>query len=403
MSRLALLCSVLAYALIGAVTQVSAVDCPDANYALASQADVNALGALSCDTVTGNVDINGADITDLTSLSGITTIAGYLYIGNLNPGLNANLQNLDGLSGITSVGSFLSVTNNPVLTNIDGLANVQSVVSLYVSGNTVLQDLDGLSGIVGDVGLDLLIYENPLIQNLAGLAGITAGATRRLQIFTNASLANLDGLSNLSGNIGDLFIFDNQNLDNLDGLSGITGITGGPGVGGSLNVQRNPLITDLAGLSSIAGSIPGDLIVFGNNSLNDIDHLVGITSVGGNISVQLNAITSLNGLASVTGTVGGFLALFGNANLTDISGLSGITGVNGDLTVQNNTALTECQSLATVLGAPDGPPQDNVGGAISISNNGSGCSSVEEVLAAIEEDAGSQGLPIWLIYETTKE
>lgn len=280
------------------------MDCPDTNYALASQADVNALGALSCDTVTGNVDIDGADITDLTPLSGITTIAGYLYIGNLNPGMNANLQNLVGLSGLTSVGSFLSVTNNPVLTNIDGLSNIQSVNSVFVSGNTVLEDLDGLSGLTGDVGIDLLIYENPLIQNLSGLAGFTASPSGRLWIFSNASFTNLDGLSNLSGDISDLFIFDNQNLDNLDGFSGITGITGGPGVAGSLNVQRNPLITDLAGLSSIAGSIPGDLIVFGNNSLNDIDHLVGITGVGGNISVQLNAITRLNGLASVTGTVG---------------------------------------------------------------------------------------------------
>ena len=38
--------------------------------------------------------------------------------------------------------------------------------------------------------------------------------------------------------------------------------------------------------------------------------------------------------------------------------------------------------MALLLGWPDGPPNDNVAGDILISNNGTGCNSIAEVLAS---------------------
>ena len=64
-----------------------------------TQAEVDALGATGCDSVSGELRIrNSADIT-----------------------------NLDGLANITSVGGDLSIYNNNALTNLDGLANLTSV------------------------------------------------------------------------------------------------------------------------------------------------------------------------------------------------------------------------------------------------------------------------------------
>ena len=81
------------------------------NKTLASQADVIAFGAIFTD-ITGNLTISGADITDLTPLSTLTSVG-----GNLKLLFNSKLKNLDGLSGITSVGSGVRVQGSPTLAN----------------------------------------------------------------------------------------------------------------------------------------------------------------------------------------------------------------------------------------------------------------------------------------------
>ena len=68
-----------------------AVDCPQSNYTLSSQGDVDALGATGCDSVSG-----------------------YLYIGHAT-----NITNLDGLANITSVGDELWIDSNDALANLD--------------------------------------------------------------------------------------------------------------------------------------------------------------------------------------------------------------------------------------------------------------------------------------------
>jgi hypothetical protein len=49
---------------------VWAVDCPQSNYQLTTQAEVDALGATGCDSVWGNLFIG--DSTDITNLDGLT-------------------------------------------------------------------------------------------------------------------------------------------------------------------------------------------------------------------------------------------------------------------------------------------------------------------------------------------
>jgi hypothetical protein len=56
------------------------------------------------------------------------------------------------------------------------------------------------------------------------------------------------------------------------------------------------------------------------------------------------------------------------------------------LQIFSNAALTNCQGIALLLGWPNGPPDDSVGGEITIQSNSTGCNSVEQVLASADTD-----------------
>ena len=71
-----------------------------------------------------------------------------------------------------------------------------------------------------------------------------------------------------------------------------------------------------------------------------------------------------------------------NFALTNLDGLANITSVGGDLTIDRNYKAT-CEGVAQLLGFPDGPPDDTVAGDIDIGNNGSGCDSIEQILASV--------------------
>jgi len=74
-----------------------------------------AVDAFNCTSVTGNFTINGADITDLSPLSGLTSISGYLEIYGCSI-----LTNVDGLSTVSSVGSSLIIVSNSQLSDFCG-------------------------------------------------------------------------------------------------------------------------------------------------------------------------------------------------------------------------------------------------------------------------------------------
>tara|TARA_R110002072_G_scaffold230581_1_gene387818 strand:- start:197 stop:835 length:639 start_codon:yes stop_codon:yes gene_type:complete len=138
---------------------------------------------------------------------------------------------------------------------------------------------------------------------------------------------------------------------------------------------------------SVAGDIQvGSSYLEPRSDITDLVRLANLTSVGGDLYIggAFNgnpALTNIDGLANLT-SVGGDLYIFGNAALTNIDGLANLTSVGGDLYISFNGALTNCQGLAPVLGWPSGPPNDSVGGQITIDSNATGCNSVEEILAS---------------------
>src|SRR5690606_4521218 len=191
--------------------------CPAGNVSLTSQADIDAFAITypNCTEISGYLRISGSTITDLSPLSNLTSVGGYLYIYE-----NSNLTNLNGLSNLTSVGGYLEIYYNSHLTNLDGLSNLTSV------------------------GGNLDIYYNSYLTNLDGLSNLTS-VGGHLYISNNSNLTNLNGLSNLTSVGGYLYIGSNSNLTNLDGLSNLTS------VGADLAIQSNSSLTDISGLQNI--------------------------------------------------------------------------------------------------------------------------------------------------------
>ena len=87
---------------------VRAAQCPEESYSLSYQYQVDALSALKCDAVTGNLRILSSEIRDLTGLNSLTSIGGYLSIEN------TNLRSLEGLANLSSIGGVLWILDNEI-------------------------------------------------------------------------------------------------------------------------------------------------------------------------------------------------------------------------------------------------------------------------------------------------
>src|SRR5690554_7141688 len=191
--------------------------CPAGNIIFTTQAQIDAFATNypNCTEVSGNLTIQGANITDLTPLSNLTSVGGYLVIYN-----NSNLTNLDGLSNLTSVGGYLDIYSNLSLTNLDGLSNLTSIGGYLVFyNNPNLTNLNGLSNLTS-VGADLVIVFNSSLTDISGLQNIDPTSILStyyglgLYIMNNSSLSvcNLEnfctylagsGARTISNNAGD--------------------------------------------------------------------------------------------------------------------------------------------------------------------------------------------------------
>ncbi|MDB4491111.1 proprotein convertase P-domain-containing protein [Luminiphilus sp.] len=232
---------------------------------------------------------------------------------------------------------------------------------------------------LGETGCDViegsLNISGSDITNIDSLANLTSVGDG-LGIDSNAALTNLDGLANISSVGGYLFIISNQALTNLDGLANISSVGGG-----GLSIFSNQALTNLDGLANIT-SVGDYLQIYDNAALTNLDGLANISSVGGDLYIFSNqALTNLDGLANIS-SVGGYLDIRNNAALTNLNGLANITSVGATLIIDRNYNAS-CEGVAQLLGFPDGPPDDTVGGDIDIGNNGSGCDSIDQILASV--------------------
>ncbi|MEJ1241661.1 carbohydrate-binding protein [Chryseolinea sp. T2] len=139
---------------------------------------INNNGALS--TITGfgalhdvfHLEISGN--VNLTSISGFNAVQ---KLGMLIVSDNAKLANITGFQHLTTIKytnrySFgnITITNNPELTNFDGLLSVKDVDYIDVSYNAKLRNLHGLSGLRTISGMGVNFSHNAVLEDFDALA-----------------------------------------------------------------------------------------------------------------------------------------------------------------------------------------------------------------------------------------
>jgi hypothetical protein len=365
----------------------SAQDCTPADIALVSQAEIDNFQSNHgpCDHVTGELRIEGENISSLSGLSELKQVHS-LYLTN-----NPVLTDLQEFAALNSV-SRLHISRHPSLTDLQGLAALASVGSIYIAYNGSLPTMAGLEA-VKQVG-DLTIRGNSSLRNMEGLSGLTRVGGNRLEISNNSALESLDGLESLHTVLGELTIEDNNALKNIDGLSSLTTVT--IDVVFSIRIQRNAALANLDGLSSLS-DVPGGLIIHLNDSLSDLSGLSNLTHVGTWLHIAANpALTDLDGLQGLK-TVGA-LGIINNASLADLSGLSNLETVQTIFEISWNPMLTHLNGLSSLTHV--GSTGSTMKGLLieynATLNNLDGLSAVQAVGNLVIEDnpllANCQGL-----------
>ncbi len=210
---------------------------------------------LGCTEIEGNVEIFGNDITNLDSLSVLTSIGGSLAVYG-NPLLN----NLLGLENIETIGGILYIGSNPLLISLSGLENISSVSGyLSIIGNNSLINLVGLNNVTS-IGGWLGIYGNYNLLSLTGLENLTTIGVG-LMICENYTLLSLQGLENLTAIGGPIEIWNNAALINLSALNTLISIDG------HLWIEGNETLPSLAGIKIVWTTIE-NLYIYNNPSLS---------------------------------------------------------------------------------------------------------------------------------------
>ncbi|MCK9399659.1 MAG: T9SS type A sorting domain-containing protein [Bacteroidales bacterium] len=147
--------------------------------------NLNTLSAL------GNLTFIGGDLKinstyALTNLSGLNNVN---YIGgNIDLELNNALVSLAGLDDVDSIGG-LYIGSHINLISLAGLNNLIDINgNVEIHDNPLLPAFTTLNSL-NSIGGDLKIYNNPMITSLAGLDNIDAGSISNLSIHDNINLA----------------------------------------------------------------------------------------------------------------------------------------------------------------------------------------------------------------------
>lgn len=350
------------------------------------------------------IEINDPDFTDLSAFANHQTKKiGSLYIRC------PHLQSFQGIAGLEEVGSLYLEGNYPSLVSFSGLETLDSLNYLgigtsYASNNTFryLTTFQGLNGI--KTLKTLRLHGNfPSLRSFEGLENVTTiginldGTFDALTSFkglknvktagsfslggTFPVLASFEGLENLTainsfllddgylngqwsdGTFDELTDF--RGLENLErigyfelesgikakSLKNFSGLGKVEYIGDfSINQYANlPALQSFEGFDSLK-EIGKDLDLDSScPSLSGLNHL---TTVGGNVKINVGLLTSLQGLNSLK-TVGGTVTIEHCYQLLSIDGLSGLQTFPNALNGAKVLKINNCRQLKNFCALSD--------------------------------------------------
>ena len=263
-------------------------------------------------------------------------------------------------------GSFLDLTDLP-----DGLTDgdttlTEAEVDEMVSDNgySLASDTEALMAEIETLREQLAEVEAAVEE--AGDSSVGTVMYGDYSISNSVDLAGMEGFTEITGSLH----ISAGDVPNLDALSTLTR------VGGSLRIQDNDALTDLAGLANVT-SVGGWLTVDANDNLSSLNGLSTITSVQ-HLQVSENPnLLSIDALSALT-AIERTLQISGNPLLVSLGGLESVTSLNGDLYILNNDSLVDITALSSTSGSLTGlevgdnevlPNLDGLEGVVSVDGN----------------------------------
>jgi hypothetical protein len=218
----------------------------DGNLYLSSQADVDAFNYTE---VTGSVNISGADIVDLSALEPLTSIGRYLSISD-----NEILTKVNGLNNLKTIGGGISVYSNPKLQYFVGFNALESTGdNIDFWYNEALIAVDGFAS-MHTVGWSLEFGGSP---NLVKLPDFTSLKTIKSSLFImdNPALPAITGFNALAHVDWSFVITGNSALTSLCGFYNFASSNPDYTGGGAIDISGNH--AELAESSSMQSIIDG--------------------------------------------------------------------------------------------------------------------------------------------------
>ena len=356
---------------------IALTSCPSGDVTLTTQQEVDdfAVNYPNCTEIVGHLVISPyfdgfpADIVDLSPLSQIVSVGGFLRING-----NDMLTNLTGLEGIISIGEDIAIYNNNNLTDLNGLVNITSVEhDIAIYNNAVLSDLMGLDNVEYTTIDNLYINDNPQLAtcNIESICDYlenggtvtinnnAPGCNSQAQIeaactpvvicpdyFSPTTQQQIDDFPSNYPNctaVGHLDLHFPGNITNLDSLIQLTSVTDYVEIG-----------------------------FFEPNNIADISGLQNITSIGSYLQITGTQLTDLSGFQNLT-SVGDYVTIAVNPNLTTLSGLENLDAATlENMSIGSNDNLSICNLTNICTHLTDG-------GTVDFSSNALGCDTQAQV------------------------
>ena len=358
--------------------------CPTVNIELSTQADIDdfAINYPNCTQLTHDLEIDGAgsNITNLNGLSAITDAHEIFILATQIPNLsgisnlvtvdhfalwgNSNLQNMDGLSSLQVIGG-LEIYINGGIESLSGMDNLQSLDRLSLFGNPNLSDISDLSFVQS---LSAITMGGNALTSLSGLENLHT-VLEDISI-SSQTLQNFNELSSLQVIGGSLLIIDNDQIQDLSAFSNINTLV-------DLYVVNCLNLSDLSGLENIQ-TVTGKLRIGLNPEIIDLIVFSNISSVG-NLDIYENqSLETLRGLENLI-EINDRLLILDNPNLHTIEAIRNVSPeLIDEVDILNNTSLSICgnQFICAII--------DDATVTKVITNNNTGCNSIQEVQDACE-------------------
>ncbi len=251
--------------------------------------------------VGGELQLTDMDtVTDLSSLSRLKRV-----LGGLNIYRFPKLTSLHGLAGLEQVGS-LTLSGLGRVERLEGLGNLRSIDHRLDISELAITNLHGLGPLDLAGPTDVTFAFNPKLLSLDGYPVAAFESLDRLQVADNTALSDLSGLSELV-ELDALSIRRCHQLENLAGLEGAQRF-------GSLHLWRNNGLLSLAGLDGLISVV--ELSIGENAKLRDLAGLdtlavVERLSIDGAGLQRIGPLPALESVRSVSITAAKDLSDFG--------------------------------------------------------------------------------------------